>query len=354
MPTAANLETVVSRRAPIPVYDSDRLIGIELEFDAGSMTFRLPSLPQAWMSKTDGSLRNGREVVLRDPVKLSELRPHLVSLQRKLQSVHTGINHLGGFHVHIGGPGWTPHVAYRVVKMYTKYQNVINTLVGNSRVGNRFAQPYNNSITENRLIEQYRLNSPATTREEAKQSRCYSVVNVAAVRCRNPAIRSVEFRQGSTTRRASNIWGWVCFLMSMVDMSHDGLTSFYDDAVARYDNTLNDLVEMLHQFEIVRGVDHVADWVTWRYAHMHQLPEPYEILRGKLIELCMVKPRGFVTISNRLGLAYPQAKILIQHALDDRAIQCARDATNRYTSEYTGVIARRDLNIMLKDLEVTK
>lgn len=330
---------------PFPSCNSPRLIGIELEFDAGNMTFRLPALPQGWMSKTDGSLRNGREVVLRAPVPAHIVLQNIKSLSASVQAVKTGINRRGGFHVHVGGEGWDAAMAYRVVKLYSYYQVVIDSLVGETRVGNRFAQPYRQDLTQDTLIQMYHLDQPATTREEAKTTRVYSVVNVAAVRCRDPLLRSVEFRQASPSRRAVNIWGWVCFVTALADISATANVEFWTQAITHYPATLMGCVDMLKAFEARTGTKQLSDWVLWRYRHMHELPKPVETWIERVTEYCMAKPRGFVAISNHVGLAYPQTKLLLAYAIEHGLV--TMNSHNKYVVEYTPQIAAADLSYML-------
>jgi len=334
----------MSTPPPLPSYDSPRLIGIELEFDAGSMPFRLPTLPQGWLSKTDGSLGNGKEVVLRNPIPVNAVYRYIKALSNAVTATRTGINRRGGFHVHVGGEGWDVGMAFRTVKLYSRYQTVINALVGESRVNNRFAQPYRDDLTQAGLIQMYCLDRPAATREVAKSTRVYSVVNVAAVRCSDPLLRSVEFRQASPSRNAANIWGWVCFVTAIVDLSATA-NAAYAKAMSGYPVTLEGCVAMLKDFEATSGVKRLSDWVLWRYQHMHELPSPIDDYVDRCVEFCMAKPRGFVAISNKVGLAYPQTRLLLQHAISHGALALT---DNKYNADYTPKLAAADLSYMLE------
>lgn len=329
----------MKKQGPTIRYNSDRLIGIELEFDSGNLEFRLPTpMPRGWHAIMDGSLRNGKEIVMTRPVSLNEAYTVIDSLSRGLIRAKTGINRRGGFHVHVGGTGWTIESAYRTTMLYTHFQAVIDCLVGQSRVGNRFAERFSSDLTQTAFEHMFCLTSPATSRADAKRTRQYRVVNPASVRCTDPELRSVEFRQGSPSKHTVNIWGWTAFLVALVDIAVDNGTIY--NAAMSSPSTLESLLDILRQQEILNQGEKLADWVEWRYHYMNSLPENWESEMTRLCGITANRFRGIVGISQSMNMPYPQVIKLLRKGIELGYIQ---EQNGRYQSCYSEGQADKDI-----------
>lgn len=334
---------------PIVSYLSDRPIGIELEFDAGTMNFSLPTMPSSWVSKEDGSLHNGREVTFRNPIPVSDIYTAVLDLQRRLVRNRTGINKRGGYHVHVGGNDLTPEVAYRTVKLYRNFQATINCLVGNSRINNRFAAPYNDLPSFSDFVRMYSLDHPASSRASAKQTRKYSVVNCAMVRCTDPALRSIEFRQGSPSKFAVAVCGWAALVCSFVE-SAVVYGSSYAEAVGNADN-LEGLLTYARKFEecpVYHDVTNLRNWIQWRYDKMQNIPDDWESLIQPLCEYCRHE-RRLVSVSRFLNLNYPQTLKVLSKAeeLGCIMVQHGSGDSTSYVARYGDSQAASDVRILL-------
>ena len=331
------------KNGPVVQYNSNRLIGIELEFDAGNMSFNLPSpMPDGWHAINDGSLRNGKEIVMTHPVQFSELFPVVQRLSRGLIMAKTGINRRGGFHVHVGGEGWVPESAYRVAMIYTHFQRVINKLVGESRVDNRFASSFSQTMSEHEYYGMFSLHSPATTRAQAKSTRAYRVVNPASVRCIDPAIRSVEFRQGSPSKHTVNIMGWTAFLVVLSDIAIEN-GSIYA-SLSESEKSIEGLSRFVELQEIANGGSNVSAWIEWRYNYMNELPKNWESEMTKLCSVISSRNRGIVGISQAMNMPYPQVVKLLKKGIE---LGCVCEDGGKYHSNYNENQAQADLNAMV-------
>ena len=312
------------QEAPLPVYESERLVGIELEYDSGSMSFRSPEpLPRNWVSKFDGSLRNGREFVLEPAVQYNSLMPHIQTFSDAFDPIKIGLTSRGGFHVHVQSHDYTLDDAYNLAGLYTHFQPVINQLLAKSRVDNRFCQAFDSAMTKEQLIEEFRLNESATNRESAKYSRTYRVINFAMMRCQNVEHRSVEFRQGSPSKRFSNIYGWTTFVTTLTDIARDSAAMTLARACPQ---TLDGLIELLKQWEYARCGHNISEWVKWRHEIMNA--EPTDEMVNRAVEFLRDRPQGLFSIATGLDVNYPTAKRILAEAIN-RGLICLEDQQYR-------------------------
>jgi hypothetical protein len=279
--------------APVPTHPTQALIGVELEIDAGPLALNLPDNVPGWRKTFDGSLDNGNEFVMADPLPLPEAKVVIEQLCRSLVNVATYRS--GGLHVHVQTPAHTLKQACNIAKLYTAAQPVINTLVGKSRVRNTYCPEYPEGVTENKIIETFTLRSPASTRSQAKSARRYSVVNLAMFRCSNPLMRSAEFRQGSASKRSECVYGWAVFVTTLAEMAKD--QSLIDGLPRRLD--LESLLRLIQNHERAVGATNVAAWVKWRHDYMNQNPD--EVLLSIATDH-LRKPLGLFGLSRELGV----------------------------------------------------
>lgn len=300
---------------PIPSYPSTRLLGCELELDLGRTQDRatFPRVPQGWAQHCDGSLTNGTEIVLEPPVTLVDALPRV----KEFSEVYSHVNTLktGGFHVHVqcadwGGAGLKRNSG-NLARLYHHFQEQINCLLGKSRHNNRYCPPYEHRVTDAEIVAMFRLDSAATTRESAKSARCYSVVNFAMARCTTPAHRSIEFRQGSITKRFECIVGWMTFCLAMVDIAGKPDFQSWLALPATWDR----FCAMLRDQERAVGAEHLVEWVKWRKDYLNEPATPE--LVEKACECMGTAPRGVFHVSRKLD---------INLALTERVLEAAVSA----------------------------
>jgi|694.fasta_scaffold28563_2 hypothetical protein len=328
------------QEAPLPVYESSRLVGLELEYDSGSAQFREPNpLPVNWVAKHDGSLRNGREFVLEPAVEYNQLMPFVQRFAEEFDQIKIGLTTRGGFHVHVQAHDYSHDDAFNLAKLYTHFQPAINTLLGESRVNNRYCPPFPDDLSKEQLIAEFNLEESAPNRERAKWSRAYRVINFAMMRCTNTLHRSVEFRQGSPSKRFANIYGWSTFVTALTDMARDpGLVIL----ASHSPRTLDGLLEVVEQWQLARCGHNLVEWIKWRHEIMNG--QPTDELISRLVVLLQSGPLGLFSISTSLDINYPMAKKLLA-LTSSRGI--ITQSGNRYRlCRVIDEIAHEDLNIL--------
>lgn len=315
--------------APVTKYQTDRMVGIEIEIDSGDMELRLPSpLPGGWAQHSDGSLRNGVEMVLDPPKKLEDARPFVKDFDSKFNESRTNTCKRGGMHVHvqINEADYDHATMLNLARLYAHFQFVINSLVGESRHSNTYCQPFDRNIDQYGLVEMFSLNSPAHDRYSAKNSRSYKVVNFAMMRCTNADHRTVEFRQGSAAKRFDSIFGWTTLMVALVDIAKwhrvpvDGRGGMGDftDLLRRHQARMQDA-----------GLEceNLAEWVEWRHLYLNQDPTDEQVSAAVA---CMgVSPHGMYHISRELDVSLPLAKRILERAHRDGKVEKAGDKTYR-------------------------
>lgn len=309
MPTNIT-ENAVPTQPPVPFYPGNRLIGIELEFDAGSTELRMPPrTPRGWARKSDGSLSNGVEMVLEPPLTYEESVPVTREFCRAFNEARTNTCKNGGYHVHVQAADYDTHKAHKLVKLYTKYKSVINRLLAESRHMNHFCRTYDDNITHDQLVNMFSLNRPARNRMEAKGSRQYSAVNCAMLRCDVADERSVEFRQGSVTKRFECVMGWAALMVALTDMPN--YAAVYTRAM-RGSSSLEHFVEALRELEAATGAQDVANWVLWRDSYMNAEPTDEQI--DAAVQKIGRRSHGIFFVSRELDVNLAVAKRILAKA----------------------------------------
>jgi len=296
---------------PIPSYASERLIGLELEYDAKTTKLSLPTTtPSGWSRQSDGSLQNGVEMVLNPPLTLTDATPVVKEFADAFNRARTNTFSSGGFHVHVQVADYTEHDAGNLARLYHHFQTQINRLLGKSRHNNHYCPPFTHSVTDADLSSRFNLGSLASTRASAKSARKYQVVNFAMMRCTRHSDRTVEFRQGSTTKRFECIIGWAAFCVAMVEIAkNDAMTSAYIGQQASWEN----FVQMLRDHESMVGASHIADWVVWRREYLEETPS--DELISKAVAAMGRRPRGIFHISRALDINLPLSERTLNAAV---------------------------------------
>lgn len=311
--------------AVVPFYPSERLVGLELEYDAGGTELRLPPrIPHGWSKKGDGSLRNGFEMVLEPPLRLPDSIPVCRTFCQAFNEARTNTCKSGGFHVHVQAADYTNHDSFQLVRLYSHFQPVINTLLGKSRHNNSFCPPYRNGTSQRDVEAMFNLNSPATSRSDAKCTRAYSVINLAMMRCRDPQHRTVEFRQGSTTKRFECVVGWTTLVVALVDIAKD--EQAVNSAVSGR-CSMDKFLLMLSQHEQRVGATGLKDWVVWRHHYMNAIPTDAQV--SEAVSMMSSQPRGIFYVSRAMNVNLAMAQRILERAVQLRLVTRA-GSSGRY------------------------
>lgn len=290
--------------APIPAYPSRRLVGLELEYDAGGTEWRRPdAVPDGWREKYDGSLLNGREYVLEPPKRLTEAKNLIEVFCQAFDAARTNTTKRGGFHVHVqspefgGGSETEIDNAYAIVMLYTHFQRVIDRLVGQSRRDNHYCKKFQRQVPRGEVVNMFNLESHADSRSTAKCSRSTMTVNLAMCRCRAVSHRSIEFRQGSPSKQFGCVWGWTVMLVALTDIATNReLSNKWLNLPANLEN----FVAMFREQEALVGASNVAEWVIWRDDYLNRAPTEAEIYR--VVSTIRSAPRGLFHVSRHADL----------------------------------------------------
>jgi hypothetical protein len=118
-----------------------------------------------------------------------------------------------GIHVHIGADGFVGADIVRVIDLYTKNNDHINTVLASSRHGNQYAQRYTNTSLAS--VRRMLGNLTRVTDLEANTRGVgrYYTVNVSSY----AKYGTLEFRQHQGSLNGEKVSSWVKFLLTMMD-----------------------------------------------------------------------------------------------------------------------------------------
>ena len=142
------------------------------------------------------------------------------------------------------------------------------------------------------------------------------------LRCETPEHRSIEFRQGSPSKRFANIFGWATFVTALTDMARD---PDLVEMALECRKTLDGLLEVVAEWEQRHGCQNLGAWLKWRHDIMNQEPTP-EMMQALLAY--MTVPRGLFSIATHLNINYPTVLRLVEKAVNDGLLISA--GRNRY------------------------
>lgn len=334
---------------PIPYYPSRRLIGLELEYAAGSNgVYHRPDVPNGWLAKSDGSLHNGgEEFVLEPPLPLVEALPAVEEFSKASIKAKTYLAKLGGYHIHVQVHDLSIEDATRVVQLYWRFQDQIDMLCGQSRrskpVPNEYALPFDvdHMPTEPELDDMFQLSYPAANRPDAKRSRQKRVVNLAMMRCSNLLHRSIEFRQPSPSKLTVNIYGWACFACGLVEIAKH--KKFCNVFIKSRQASWPKFLALCRRIERVTGARQLVEWVTWRKNYLAVQPDQEKL--DKLYSGLVDKAHGLFYISRRLNVNLAVASALVANEVAKGRLVV--EAPGKWRVRYDAV-APRDLKIIMK------
>lgn len=203
-----------------------RRFGVEIEFVGISQSTMLGVLAGAEIPVQEyGSYRNGRWIVKDDgsvhgPGGGGELVSPPLSGRDGLSQVRTvcrtifragaTANQTCGLHVHVDAAGLTGAQMANVIRLYTRYQSVINQIFPLSRHNNRYARAMRPDSLPSGLDR-------ATTRSELQRITTYynryQAVNLASYARHG----TIEFRQHNGSTNAVKVSSWIRFCLALVE-----------------------------------------------------------------------------------------------------------------------------------------
>jgi len=335
--------------APVPNVVSDRKLGLEIEIDLGN-NGDLSDLPdiQGWIKKGDGSLTHGYEYTFNGPCTPSTSKERCERFCQSIKDVN--VHRSGGFHVHVQGNNYSHEDAYNLCLIYTKFQDVINKLVAPSRVSNTYCEAYSwtslRHHTPASFAQAYNLTPLVSSRGSAKNvANRYRAVNTNMLACRDEADRSIEFRQGSVSKRFGVVYGWPCFLAALTELAQ--CKDLFDEVLSARSIQLRDLLAVLHAWESKSGSTGVADWVEWRYNYLNQKPDDAELRLA--LEAIAEKPIGLYGLSRKIDINLAVTKRIIDDLLA-KGLIFKRANSTAYVTSYE-FKAEADLKQMIEALK---
>lgn len=218
-------EVVLPRDTPTHAFAAERLALITtLPVTTASRTGRVDASSQAWRIVHDGSIRGGISAEIVSPVlRGEEGLAQVKKIADALQAMGAVANASCGFHVHVGGLRGTDLSFFKnLVKLYARFEPVIDTLMPVSRRGN--ANTYCRSVNANRDIDAATsfesLVTAATGLPATNYGARFFKLNLVAYRKH----RTVEFRQHAGTVDSAKAIAWIKTCLRMVEAAASGKT----------------------------------------------------------------------------------------------------------------------------------
>ena len=177
-------------------------LGIEIEMEGDD----LPDVDDVyWKTERDGSLRDGKEYVLKAPVSLEETSAALLSLKAELTDSKPSFSFRTSVHVHLNVQEMTHKEICSLIYLYYLLEEPLMTYCGRSRKGNRFClrlQDADGVINNLRLL--FNVGMEFAVNNIDQDAVRYSALNIASL----PKYGSLEFRamEGNIDINRLNIW----------------------------------------------------------------------------------------------------------------------------------------------------
>ena len=139
------------------------------------------------------------------------------------------------------------------------------------------------------------------------------------MRCENPEHRSVEFRQGSPSKRFANIYGWATFVTALTDMARNNAVMILADNL---EPNIDGLVALVKEWQnYSENAQRVDKWLKWRHKIMNDQPAAEDV--DRVLELLRNEPCGLFSIATRLDINYPMAKKALKKLTEGGMIEQA-------------------------------
>lgn len=162
-------------------------IGIEIELEGNPYSSSVP-MPRSWMVEGDGSLRNeGREFILRKPLRGSNLSRAINKMCAYLQTAGYETSERCSTHIHVDVTDLSPVQIRNFLCLTAMLEPLLFRLFGNTREVNTFCLPTNMGTTNFGFIVELFSNPERLTELEWSK---YAGIGL----CRIGDLGTVEFR----------------------------------------------------------------------------------------------------------------------------------------------------------------
>jgi hypothetical protein len=321
----------------------DRLAGIELEYDAGlNNQFNEPQFDSSyWDMKSDGSLSNGKEMVLKDPIPFNELANVVTPLSMALKAARTYVSKRCGFHVHVSAPTINKEQAWLVARVYMRYYDDISKLHAPSRYANSYCGPITVSNADSFYREHHITElGQYSSRASCKSHRLKQCISFCYLGARRDTERTIEFRQGSGTTQDWVVVGWAALCAAIVHACEHYEESM--ELCLTSNLTFDRFIDLLeNEFRLTTGL---VQWCQERVEYLHKKID--DDVRDIILTNC-IRPTGFLTLSNRTKCNHSVLKRAVDELLAARKLRTTIvSGRTKYISEYSNA-AKHEVNIML-------
>ena len=161
-----------------------------------------------WSRVNEGSLRNGTEIVLGQPLMGKQLRDALVEMSEVLHNNRrVDFNFRTSVHVHMDIRDLSHEELHNLVVLYTIWERTFFRNLFPERENNAYCIPWYKRCPQRETIAAIKENMPSMFGETDR----YLSLNLRAVRDRG----SVEFRAHSGTADYQSLVDWINILMSL-------------------------------------------------------------------------------------------------------------------------------------------
>ena len=238
---------------------NEHLIGIEIEVEG----IRWVEIPPYWRTIEDGSLRDGFELVLRQPLTGKDLEDALDHAERELQDKEMPDSPRTSVHVHIDVRDATFEEIRSLLFLYAVFEDHFFLMGGEQRKDSFYCAPWSTSSAQMKAVQML-LN--ARNRGLAGLGNKYSALNIQTMQ----NYGSVEFRMHQGTTNMDDIRKFIqdiYALRSYVkgnaredlmdylnEYSRDGAKSLFRDIFGRDTNINHDVTMRSAQALVAKPV----------------------------------------------------------------------------------------------------
>lgn len=228
-------------------------VGIEIEAEGEGLPWDIRN--NFWKDEEDGSLRGGREYVLKRPIRIDAVPAAMDGLNNIFQEYGTALKftHRTSVHVHVNVSQMELSDAKKFVFLSYLFDNVLAQLGGREIKGNRFALRMCDAQGMYFILREFFLSNHIPNNNEAK----YSSINICPIN----NYGSVEFRSMRGTNNKELITNWCKILINMREVSKEfpSMKDIYELAVSNPEQLIDkvfkeDCKAFFHYENIVQDV----------------------------------------------------------------------------------------------------
>lgn len=187
------------------------LVGLELEVEGTN----LPEVRGPWITKPDGSLRNGLEYVFREPLGSVKSKEALEVLQKQFEASGARLDYSFrcSTHVHVNVSNLDLEVVKTMVGLFTLFEDEYINFCDRGRKGNRFCLRAKDADGVVNILARFVADGSVPDENRGK----YSAMNL----CTLKRYGTLEFRTLEGTNDWNRIFTWVRALLALRKTAKD-------------------------------------------------------------------------------------------------------------------------------------